>query len=268
MKIGFIGSGNMARAIARGLASSGRCSPAEIACYSPSGAGARLLAQQIGAKQYDSKLDLIEDSELVVLAFKPQHLESIAAEEAAACGSKLVLSILAGRSLASIHSVFGDQPKNLVRIMPNTPSQIGKGVSTYCFQQEPTAKQERQIGDILSALGSSARIEESQMHVATVLNGCGPAICFRLIQLASSIAADHGLPEKLAAELAQDTAIGALELLKQSGRDPQSLIDEVVSPNGVTHALLVSLERHGLEEALAQATQDAIARSLELSQNS
>lgn len=268
MKVGFIGAGNMARAIANGLHQSKTCARGELHCFSATGAGAKKMAAQTGAIVAASKTELIAASEVVVLAFKPQHLESITAEEAAACQGKIVISVLAGRTLASMHAIFGDQADNLIRVMPNTPSQIGKGVSTFCFHHAPSESQRSKTEAVLASLGTAHEVEEDQLHIATVINGCGPAFYFRLVQLISETAAKHGLDHALAAQLACETGIGSLELLNRSGKDPQTLIDEVVSPNGVTHALLTSLDRNGLPKLIEVSAQDAVNRSIELSKPS
>lgn len=267
MKVGFIGSGNMARAIANGLVNSQTCAPADILCFSATGAGAAKMAEQTGATVASTKAEVIAHADILILAFKPQHLETITDAEAAAAKGKLVISVLAGRTLDSMYQVFGDNADNLVRVMPNTPSQIGKGVSTFCFHHTPTDSQTDATQTVLGSLGTAYEVEEAQLHIATVINGCGPAFYFRLVQLISETAAQHGLDATLAAQLACETGIGSLELLNRSKKDPQQLIDEVVSPNGVTHALLTSLDRNGLPNLIATSAQDAVNRSIELSQN-
>ncbi len=264
MKIGFIGAGNMGRAIANGLVAKATCKSEDLLCISASGKGSAIMAEKTGATIAKSKKELIEQSDIIVLAFKPQHLETITAEEAEAASGKVVVSVLAGRTLESMKAVF-PKAANLVRVMPNTPSQIGKGVSTYCFEQTPSDMQKRNVDEVLASLGSAYEVAEDQLHVATVINGCGPAFYFRIAQLISESADRRGLDKELALRLAAETGIGSLKLLMASKREPQDLIDEVVSPNGVTHALLTSLERQGLPSIIDQSTQDAVNRSIELS---
>lgn len=266
MKIGFIGAGNMGRAIANGLVANRVCQANELRCISASGKGSAIMAEQTGATIASSKQELIEKSDIIVLAFKPQHLETLTAEEAKAATGKLVVSVLAGRTLASMKAVLPDAA-NLVRVMPNTPSQIGKGVSTYCFETTPSEQQKTTVNEVLASLGTAYEVAEEQLHVATVINGCGPAFYFRIAQLISEAADNRGLDKDLALRLAAETGIGSLELLLGSKRDPQNLIDEVVSPNGVTHALLTSLDRQGLPAIIDQSMQDAADRSIELSQS-
>ncbi len=265
MKIAFLGAGNMARAIASGLISRGVCRGEELHCVSGTGKGAALMAERFGATIAATREAAIAASGIIILAFKPQHLETISAAEAAAAQGKLVVSILAGRRIDSLAATF-PAARNIVRVMPNTPAQIGKGVSTFCYLRQPDAETATEVDALLASLGTAHRVEESQLHIATVINGCGPAFYFRIAQLLGEIAETHGLDQGLAIRLAAETGIGSLELLLQSGRPPQSLIDEVVSPNGVTHALLTSLDRHGFPQALTTSANDAVARSVALSQ--
>ncbi len=266
MKIGFIGAGNMARAIASGLVSKGQVRGEDLTCISATGQGAKLMAQKTGARIATSKQQLIAESDILVLAFKPQHLETITLAEAQAATGKLVISVLAGRDLDSLSQAI-PQAANHVRVMPNTPAQIGQGVSTYCFLNAPSESQSQIVADILGSLGAAYQVREDQLPIATVINGCGPAFYFRIIQLLGQIAAKYDLDSELAIKLATQTGIGSLQLLRQSQRDPQDLIDEVVSPNGVTHALLASLDRNALPQILDTATQDALKRSDELARN-
>lgn len=264
MKIAFIGAGNMARAIASGLIAQNVCSGPDLHCVSGSGKGAALMAERFGAQIAPDRATAIAAADVVILAFKPQHLETITPAEATATAGKLVLSVLAGRTLASLGQAF-PQAANIARVMPNTPAQIGQGVSTYCYLRPPSPANADQVATVLASLGTAHLVEESQLHIATVINGCGPAFYFRIAQHLGAVAQAHGLDPQLAIRLASETAIGSFALLLQSGRDPQSLIDEVVSPNGVTHALLASLERNGLAPLLATSAQDAVNRSIELS---
>ena len=264
MKVGFIGAGNMAGAIVKGLIANGVCKTDDINCLSGTGTTAAALAADTGIHVANSKSELIEQSDIIVLGFKPQHLETISSEEAEKTAGKLVVSILAGRTLESMAKIF-QNARNLIRVMPNTPSQIGQGVSTYCFDKKATDEDEQSVKTLLGALGTAHSVAEDQLHIATVLNGCGPALYFRLIDLLADAAEKRGLSRAQAITLATETGIGSLELLKQSTKSPAELVSEVVSPNGVTHALLTSLDRQGLPEILDIATEDAVARSIELS---
>ncbi|MBK1878034.1 pyrroline-5-carboxylate reductase [Pelagicoccus mobilis] len=264
MKIGFIGAGNMARAIATGLVNSG-LAPQNISCISGDDPTAANLAKDLGANLAANREELISFGDIVLLAFKPNHLETITPEEGDFAEGKVVLSILAGRTLADLAKAF-PKAANIVRVMPNTPAAIGAGVATYCFQNEPSDELKANVEKILGALGTAYQVVEEQLHIATVINGCGPAFYFRIVQLLGEIAEKHGLDKNLAMTLASETAIGSCQLFNQSDKSAQELIDAVTSPNGVTHALLQSLDRNGFPNVLEVSAQDAVDRSVELSE--
>lgn len=264
MSTGFIGAGNLARAIVLGLLEKGVFATSEINCVSGSGATATALAKETGIGIAPSRLELLAQSDTVVLAFKPQHLDTITVEEGAAAKDALIISVLAGRTIASLQSAF-PSARNIVRVMPNTPSRISRGVSAYCFATPPNSSDRQLLESILGALGSSYEVKESQMHIVTAVSGCGPAVFFQFIDFIANAAEKHGLEHCLAARLAIETGIGSLELLKQSGQLPSELVDEVVSPNGVTYALLKSLESSDWSKTISDGIAAAVSRSEELS---
>jgi len=263
MKIGFIGAGNMARAIVAGLLNKSVANKEDISCISGDDPTGKILSEDLGINLASTRQSLIEEADLVLLAFKPQHVETINPEEGEAGNGKLIVSILAGRGISSLRKAF-PKARNIVRVMPNTPAKIGKGVFAYCFENEPTAGDSKTIEAMLSSLGATFQVEESQMHIVTALSGSGPAFFFRFVDLLSKAGEQHGLPKELALALATETGIGSLELLKASDVSPQTLVDEVTSPNGTTYALLQGLEKRGLEQVVCESITDSVNRSIEM----
>lgn len=264
MKLGFLGAGNMARAIIQGILEKKTCSQSEIKCLSGSGQSAANLANDTGIQLAKTRVELFESSDIIVLAFKPQHLESVSEEEAKAAKGKLVISVLAGRTLASLSNTF-PLAANCVRVMPNTPSKIGQGVSTYCFEKAPSTAEESAVTALLEALGTAHTVKEEQLHIATAINGCGPAVFFQFIDFLANAAEKRGLDKELATKLATETGLGSLALIQQSSKSAEELVKEVVSPNGVTHTLLEGLKRQNWANVLDTAIDDAVNRSIELS---
>ena len=263
MKIGFLGAGNLARAMVQALLQSKLCQPNDISCLSGAGQTAKTLSEDTGIVLASSRQALFQNASIIVLAFKPQHLETVTKEEGSFATDKLIVSVLAGRTIQSLSDVF-PSATNIARVMPNTPSKIGKGVSAYCYAKPPSKEESEKVEKLLNSFGSSYEIEESEMHIATALSGCGPAVFFQFIDSLAKAAEKRGMPKKLSLEVAIKTGLGSLELMKQSDQDPQELIDEVVSPNGVTHALLESLKASNWHGILDTAIEDAIGRSQEL----
>lgn len=264
MITGFIGAGNLARAIVIGLLDKSVLSPNELLCVSGSGVTAQTLSQETGIGLASSRIDLLERAQTVSLAFKPQHLDTITAEESTASQNSLVISVLAGRTLESLQAAFPNA-RNVVRVMPNTPSRIGKGVSAFCFQKTPSGEDRQLVEELLGALGTCYEVQESQMHIVTAVSGCGPAVFFQFIDYIAQAAEKRGLEHDLAATLAIETGLGSLQLMAQSNQAPSQLVNEVVSPNGVTHALLTSLGDSDWSKIIDTAMEAAVNRSTELS---
>lgn len=267
MITGFIGAGNLARAIVIRLLEKQVLSADELLCVSGSGTTAQALSQDTGIGLASSRIELLERAQTVVLAFKPQHLETISSDESEISQNSLVISVLAGRTLESLQAAFPNA-RNIVRVMPNTPSRIGKGVSAYCFRETPSDEDRQLVASLLGALGTCYEVRESQMHIVTAVSGCGPAVFFQFIDHIVQAAEKRGLGRELATTLAIETGIGSLQLMSQSGQSPSELIDEVVSPNGVTHALLTSLSDNDWSGIVDTAMESAVNRSIELSQPS
>ena len=264
MITGFIGAGNLARAIVIGLLDKRVLGSDELLCASGTGATAQSLSQEIGIGLASSRIDLIKRSQTIVLAFKPQHLDTITSEESAVAQNNLVISVLAGCTLESLQAAF-PHARNIVRVMPNTPSRINKGVSAFCFQQAPSDEDRQFVENLLKALGTCYEVQESQMHIVTAVSGCGPAVFFQFIDHIAQAAEKRGLERDLAATLAIETGLGSLQLMQRSNQAPSQLVDEVVSPNGVTHALLTSLADSDWSGIIDTAIEAAVNRSTELS---
>ncbi len=254
----------MARAMIAGLLDKGLLSKGSLSCVSGSGKTAQSLAEKTGIGRAATRLELLQDSQTIVLAFKPQHLDTISSEEGAAAEDRLVVSVLAGRSMESLRAAF-PLARNIVRVMPNTPSRIGQGVSAYCFLESPSSSDRQWVEALLGALGTYHEVREEQMHVVTAVSGCGPAVFFQFVNFIADAASKRGLDRNTATQLAIETGVGSLNLMAQSDRSPAELVDEVVSPNGVTHALLTSLSESEWARIIDQGMDAAVKRSIELS---
>jgi pyrroline-5-carboxylate reductase len=251
----------MAEAILRGLLAAGL--PAErLMASDPVEARRRLLADQLGIGVTDSNAQLVRSCELVVLAVKPQQLET------ALVGlprdvRPIYLSIVAGCPLTRLRSLLGDDAR-LVRSMPNTPALIQAGVSAVAAGPDlPPADVDRAVA-VLGAVGRVVRLPESLLDAVTGLSGSGPAYVFALIEALVDAGVAEGLPADAARELVVQTVIGAARLVEQTGESPAELRRKVSSPGGTTLAGLAALDAHGFHQALDAAVRAATARSKEL----
>lgn len=204
---------------------------------------------------------------VMLLAVKPQVMDAVFAPLARHAGpSTLVLSIAAGRPLASFERQLGPRPP-VVRAMPNTPAAIGRGITVCCANAHVTAAQRATCGALLGAVGEVAWVDdEALIDPVTAVSGSGPAYVFLLAESLARAGVASGLSPELAARLARATVTGAGELLARSDLDPATLRQNVTSPGGTTAAALaVLMGEHGLDDVMTRAVAAATARGRELS---
>ena len=175
--VGLIGAGNMAAAMVEGLLAASSFVPAEISCLGGTGKSAPELAYRTGIRLAVDLEDLCRDADALVVAFKPQHLAKADARLAELTRGRLVISVLAGRRLASLALAF-PHARNLVRTMPNTPGQIGAGITGWTAQRPLSAADASTLANVLGALGQSIEVAEADLDALTAVSGSGPAYVF------------------------------------------------------------------------------------------
>jgi pyrroline-5-carboxylate reductase len=262
-KIGFWGSGNMASAMMRGLISNQVVKPEQIYCISEFGRGAGAFAKETGANSLgNSSDDLIEASDVLVLAFKPQQLDT-QAEAVARINNRLVLSILAGTNMEKL-SLAIPNAGTLVRTMPNTPGRIGEGITAYC-SNKPFENSEREIlRAVLGSLGEVFEIDEGMMDVHTAVAGSGPAYVFEFIAALAEAGTQEGLPADMALQMAKQTVFGAAALAKQGDEHPEELRNQVTSKGGTTQAGLEAMSSANFRTMILDTVRAAKNRSVEM----
>ena len=261
--VGFIGAGRMARALAGGLVNAGLIKPEQIIAADPdAGARQQLLSQTQGSKGAKTNRELVEQSDIVVLAIKPQQLIAATTDLASVANGKLVISILAGVRLAKLAAALPSA--RLVRVMPNTPALISQGASAYALGPNASTADGELVGALLSAVGRAFRVDESLLDAVTGLSGSGPAFVYVAIEALADGGVRVGLPRDIALALAAQTVKGAAEMVLATGDHPAVLKDRVASPGGTTIAGLQELENGGLRAALIAAVEAATHRSIEL----
>lgn len=263
IRIVFIGAGRMASAIIYGLIEKEHYRPEEIACTGSGGSTGPDLADETGIQYFSDITEALYETEAVVLACKPQQLKLLDASLTTAATGKLVLSVLAGTTLASLSAKFANA-RNVVRTMPNTPGQIGAGVTAFAPLRELSEKDQAIVEKALSSLGNFHEVEESDLDAVTALSGSGPAYVFEFAAALREAGMNCGLDEGLADSLAIDTLLGAAMLLAESESTPEELRDAVTSPGGTTAAALNAFKEGDLRGLVNKALAAAKARSLEL----
>lgn len=240
--------------------------PQDLICLGGSGQTAAILAAKTGISLTTDLDTLLAQASTVVVAFKPQHLAGADPRLAQLTAGKLVISVLAGKPLARLAQVF-PLTKNLVRAMPNTPGQIGAGVTGWCSHQALAADDRTVVEKLLGALGRQFEIAETQMDALTALSGCGPAYLFEFAAALREAGIAAGLPRDLAQALTIETLLGSAHLLARRQIEPEVLRNQVTSPNGVTFSGLKKMESLGFRNLVTETILAAKARSAEMAKD-
>jgi pyrroline-5-carboxylate reductase len=267
MRYAFIGAGRLGSAIMEALVKKGTCLPDEIGCTSLLDGTAPAVSDQLQVRFFESTTGLLEESDTVVLAIKPQQLASLDPSVAEKTRGSLVISVLAGTPLDRLGDAF-PRARNIVRTMPNTPARIGVGITAFCARVPLEPDDQRQVDDLLSAMGASVPVTEKDMDAVTAVSGSGPAYVFEFVAALRDAGCEAGLGRDVAYKLALETVLGSVRLLARLGKDPETLRDEVTSPNGTTVAALDQLEKAGFRAMINKAVLAAKTRSEELSSES
>lgn len=265
IKIGFIGGGNMATSLIGGLIEGGHAAT-NIIVHQPGAEKAKELAQRFQIRIAPDNSSLVKQSDVVVIAVKPQVLQQVLTPltDDFKTQKPLIVSIVAGIRASSIEKWLGAEHA-LVRVMPNTPALIGAGASGLYANERVSVGQRSIASNVLSCVGNSVWLEnENDIDSVTALSGSGPAYFMLFTQSLINSATEAGIDPESAKQLAVQTALGAAQLVQQSDLPLQALIDNVTSPNGTTEAALRSFEQSGLQQIVADAFSAAKARSEQL----
>jgi pyrroline-5-carboxylate reductase len=265
-KIGLIGAGRMATALARGFVRAQMVRPEAIVASDPVEAARDSFARQVpGAKVVAANGGVVAEADVVLLAVKPQQMSGVLEEvrDALRPGS-LVVSIAAGVSIERLAGGLKAGRARIVRVMPNTPCLIGQGASAYSLGEHATEEDGKLVAKLLSAVGATFKVPETMLDAVTGLSGSGPAFVYSMIEALGKGGAAAGLPAELASELAARTVVGAAQMVIETGETPAALRDAVTSPGGTTLAGLSVLKERGFSEAVSAAVAAAAKRSTEL----
>lgn len=264
LKIAFLGAGRMASAILDGLLATRASAPADITLLGGSGPSAPALAARTGARLAADLTDLLRDADLVVIAFKPQHLADADPRLAELTRGKLVLSVLAAKTLARLGKTF-PHARNIVRTMPNTPAAIGAGITGWAALRELASADRATVVAVLGALGREIELPEDQIDALMAVSGCGPAFVFEFTAALREAGVACGLSSATADLLARETVIGAAKLMAHTGTEPEELRNQVTSPKGTTYAGLQVMAARDFRGLLRDTALASKARSAELS---
>ena len=253
MTIGFIGAGVMARALGKGLVQGGVVPASGLICSAPTQEdGQPFLDLLPGARWTASNDEVVRQSDLTIIAVKPQVIAQAMSALRDASEGKLFLSIAAGVTIAKIRGWLNPTAR-VIRSMPNTPMQIGAGASVYAAGKDATEADLALADRVLSSAGRAWRVEEERIDTVTALSGSGPAYVFHFLDALIRGAVALGLPAELAKNLSLQTVLGSAQLAAQSSLLPLELAAQVKSPRGTTLAGCAVLEENdALNQLMAQ----------------
>ena len=267
-KIGMIGAGQMATALAEGFVKAGLVEAENLLAADPVQTARECFAQATGGQTTSDNAQVVSRSDVIFLAVKPHQMGMVAAELKGQIGpEKLLVSIAAGIRLGKLADAFGAETR-LVRVMPNTPCLVGRGACGFCLGANATAADGELVQRLLDAVGITFQVEEKLLDAVTGLSGSGPAFVYTVIEALSDGGVRMGLPRNIATALAAATVRGAAEMVLSTGEHTGVLRDRVTSPGGTTIAGIQALESAGLRSALMAAVETAARRSIELGTDS
>lgn len=267
MRVGFIGTGNMAEALIAGLVAQKKIGPARLVGYDLQSARLHFIKKKYKIRKARSLKEITQKTQIIVLAVKPQHMENLLHELKPHLKKHLLLSIAAGLDTKwFMHRLAKNQ--RLIRIMPNTPALVGRGVAVFCMNKNCLRRDRIIANTIFKAVGDVFEVKnETWLDAITGLSGSGPAFVYAFIAALTQGGIKSGLKAALAGELATKTVLGAATLLQQSGESPDQLIKKVASKGGTTEAGLKVLKQKGFKNSVIKCIQQATQRAQQLRRN-
>ena len=265
-KVATVGSGVMAEAMIAGLLRAGLLRPEQVVASHPRAERRDELVRSYAIGAVEDNATAVARADVVVLAIKPQMLVRVGRELASVMrDGQLVISIIAGASTRALVNVLGT--RQVVRSMPNTPAQLGRGMTVWYATPEVSAEQKEQARALLGSLGAEMEVtDEKLVGMATAVSGTGPTYVFLVMEALIDAAVHLGFPRHVAHDLVIETLEGSTLFAKSSGLHPAQLRNMVTSPGGTSAAALHELESGRLRTVLSEAVWAAYRRTEELGQ--
>jgi pyrroline-5-carboxylate reductase len=267
-KLGFIGGGNMAEALAHGLIAHKLYKPAEIIISDVAPERRRKLARTLKVAVSADNLEVMRSAPAVVLAVKPQHIDEVLIQLGGELKGKektwLFISIAAGITIERLTAGLGARAR-VIRVMPNAPAMVGHGMAAIARSRGASKRDEESALRIFRAVGDAVAFREEQLlDAVTALSGSGPAYVYLFVKALADAAVNEGIPRPLAMRMALKTIRGAEHMMRESNLDAATMIRAVASPGGTTEAALRRFAEAGFSDIVAAALHAAADRSREL----
>ncbi|MDD3570344.1 MAG: pyrroline-5-carboxylate reductase [Lachnospiraceae bacterium] len=260
MKYAFIGAGNMASAIIKGMVKSG-INGSNITVFNTSKAKTDVLRAECGVDVAPSQKAVIDKVDVLILSVKPQVLDKIIETVKNDIGNRkpLIISIAVGKTIEYLETGLGAD-KAIVRVMPNINAKVLMSTSGYCPNSVVTEAQEKIVEGLFETVGTVTKIPEGMFSIFGVIAGSSPAFAYLYIDVLARAAQRAGMPKKQALEIAANTVLGSAKMVLESDEHPWALVDQVCSPGGTTIEGIYTLEENGFESTIVKAFDAVLAK--------
>lgn len=260
MKVGFIGCGNMAQAMIKGITESGKISAEEIMASSKTGKTAEMMRRELNIRVGTNR-EVAEFADVLFLAVKPhQYADVIAEIRDLITREKTVVTIAPGKTIDWLEEKFGKRVK-IVRTMPNTPALVKEAMMGLCCNREVSGAEMKEICNLCSSFGKTEIVPEKLIDVVVGVSGSSPAYVFLFIEAMADAAVADGMPRKQAYKFAAQAVLGSAKMVLETGMHPGELKDMVCSPGGTTIEAVRVLEEKGLRSAVIEAQRACVKKA-------
>ena len=264
MKVGFIGCGNMAKAMISGIIKSKLCAPKDIMAFDVYAAGLQAASNDLGITAAADNKSIARSADVIVLAVKPQFYETVITDiKDTLTANCVVVTIAPGKTLSQLETWFGKSVK-LVRTMPNTPAMVGEGMTAVCANKAVGEDELKTVRALLDSFGKTEVVAEYMMDAVVAVAGSSPAYVFMLIEAMADAAVMGGIPRSSAYTFAAQAVLGSAKMVLETGKHPGDLKDMVCSPAGTTIEAVRVLERDGFRSSVIEAMDACIKKSKSL----
>lgn len=264
MKLGFIGTGNMASAIMGGIIGKKMISAEEIIGADLFAPGREKVKEQFGIQVTEKNQEVVEKAEVIILSVKPQFYEDVI-NQIKDCVKKeqIIITIAPGKTLAWLAEKFGKEVK-IVRTMPNTPALVGEGMTAMCPNEHMEKEETEYVKRLLESFGRVEVVPERLMDVVVSVSGSAPAYVFMMIEAMADAAVSGGMPRAQAYQFAAQAVYGSAKMVLETGKHPGELKDMVCSPAGTTIEAVRTLEEMGFRSSIIEAMKvcEEVSRNL------
>lgn len=264
MKLGFIGTGNMASAIMGGIIGKKMISAEEIIGADLFAPGREKVKEQFGIQVTEKNQEVVEKAEVIILSVKPQFYEEVI-NQIKDCVKKeqIIITIAPGKTLAWLAEKFGKEVK-IVRTMPNTPALVGEGMTAMCPNEYMEKEEIEYVKQLLESFGRVEVVPERLMDVVVSVSGSSPAYIFMMIEAMADAAVSGGMPRAQAYQFAAQAVYGSAKMVLETGKHPGELKDMVCSPAGTTIEAVRTLEEMGFRSSIIEAMKvcEEVSRNL------